>query len=151
MQSRVFHTRSEEETIALGRELARGLRGAVLLIGDLGAGKTTLAKGIVEGFGAGSADEVSSPTFTLIHQYGAESGPRVYHIDLYRLDEAREVERLGLEELFASGAPVLLEWAERFPELMPRGRTEIRVRVLPDESREIVFTCVEADIRSYFI
>lgn len=132
MKSQVFHTQSEEETIALGRALAKELSGAVLLIGNLGAGKTTLAKGIVEGRGAASMDEVSSPTFTLIHQYGP-----VFHIDLYRLDEAPEVESLGLDDLFASGGLVLLEWAERFPELLPRDRTEIRLRALPDDSREI--------------
>lgn len=133
MSSQTFRTRSEEETIALGSALAAGLTGAVLLIGELGAGKTTLAKGIVEGRGGASADEVGSPTFTLIHQYGDS----IFHIDLYRLDEAREVERLGLDDLFAGGALVLLEWAERFPELLPRERTEIRLRTLPDESREI--------------
>ncbi len=134
MQSRIFHTHSEEETVALGRELAPGLRaGAVLLIGDLGAGKTTLAKGIVEGRNAAPADQVSSPTFTLIHQYG----DAVFHIDLYRLDEVREVETLGLEDLFTGGSLVLLEWAERFPSLLPRQRTEIRLRALPDDTREI--------------
>ena len=136
MGSRIFHTHSEEETIALGRELARELGdGVVLLIGNLGAGKTTLAKGIVEGRNGTPADEVSSPTFTLIHQYG-DSAP-VYHVDLYRLDEAREVEGLGLDDLFRSGALILLEWAERFPALLPRTRTEIRLRALPDDSREI--------------
>ncbi len=141
MQSRTFRTGSEEETIALGHELAPGLSpGAVLLIGDLGAGKTTLAKGIVEGLNAAPAEEVSSPTFTLIHQYG-DSAP-VYHIDLYRLDEARQVENLGIDELFASGSVVLLEWAERFPALLPRQRTEIRLRTLPDETREITLSTV---------
>ena len=136
MQSRTFHTRSEEETIALGRELAPTLApGAVLLIGNLGAGKTTLAKGIVGGLNATPADEVSSPTFTLIHQYG-DAAP-VYHIDLYRLDEQRQVENLGLDDLFSSGSVILLEWAERFPALLPRHRTEIRLRALPDETREI--------------
>lgn len=134
-----YVTKSEEETIALGRTLGRELKGAVLLIGNLGAGKTTLAKGIVEGAGAAIADEVSSPTFTLIHQYGAGDRP-VFHIDLYRLDEPREVESLGLDDLFASGALVLLEWAERFPSLLPRQRTEIRLRPLDDESREITVT-----------
>ncbi len=129
MASRIFHTRTEEETIALGRKLAPELSGVVLLIGNLGAGKTTLTKGIVGG------DEVSSPTFTLIHQYG--ENPPVYHVDLYRLDEEREVETLGLDELFSSGALVLLEWAERFPALLPAERTEIRLRALEDESREI--------------
>jgi tRNA threonylcarbamoyladenosine biosynthesis protein TsaE len=138
VQSQTFRTRSEEETITLGRDLAPNLpAGAVLLIGNLGAGKTTLAKGIVEGRNAATADDVSSPTFTLIHQYGD-----VFHIDLYRLDEVREVESLGLDDLFASGALVLLEWAERFPALLPRQRTEIRLRTLPDETREIVLTTV---------
>lgn len=137
MESRTYKTRTEEETIALGRRLAPELSGAVLLIGNLGAGKTTLAKGIVEGRRAATINEVSSPTFTLIHQYG-DAENVVYHIDLYRLDEPREVESLGLDELFSSGAPVLLEWAERFPALLPRQRTEIRLRALEDESREIV-------------
>jgi tRNA threonylcarbamoyladenosine biosynthesis protein TsaE len=136
VQSRIFHTRSEEETIALGRELAPTLSpGAVLLIGDLGAGKTTLAKGIVGGLNATPADDVSSPTFTLIHQYG--DAALVYHIDLYRLDEQRQVENLGLDDLFSSGSVILLEWAERFPRLLPPHRTEIRLRALPDETREI--------------
>jgi tRNA threonylcarbamoyladenosine biosynthesis protein TsaE len=138
VKSRTLRTRSEEETIALGRELGAELDGVVLLIGNLGAGKTTLAKGIVEGRGAAAAEEVSSPTFTLIHQYGGESGKLVYHVDLYRLDEPREVANLGLEDLFASGALVLLEWAERFPGLLPPERTEIRLQALEDDSRAIV-------------
>lgn len=138
MQSRTFRTHSEEETIALGRELAAELPGgAVLLIGNLGAGKTTLAKGIVEGRSGLSRDEVSSPTFTLIHQYTGKTGPPVFHIDLYRLDEVREVESLGLDELFASESLVLLEWAERFPALLPVRRVEIRLRAMEDETREI--------------
>jgi tRNA threonylcarbamoyladenosine biosynthesis protein TsaE len=119
----------------LGRTLSHDLHGAVLLIGNLGAGKTTLTKGIVEGRGVAAADSVSSPTFTLIHQYG-EDNP-VFHIDLYRLDEARQVETLGLDDLFRSGALVLLEWAERFPELLPAERTEIRLKTISEEQREI--------------
>ncbi len=130
-------TASEDETIALGARLAEVLpRGAtVLLIGNLGAGKTTLAKGIVKGMGAASPDEVSSPTFTLIHEYG--SPPAVYHVDLYRLDNARDVATLGLDELFDSGALVLVEWGERFPELMPPGHFEIRLSALDGDEREI--------------
>lgn len=136
MESRTFRTRSEEETIALGRQLAGEFEdNVVLLIGQLGAGKTTLAKGIVEGRNGTRPEDVSSPTFTLIHQYG--SGAPVYHVDLYRLDEAGEVERLGLEELFASGDLVLLEWAERFPAQLPKTRTEVCLRTLADETREI--------------
>jgi len=129
------HTNSAEETIALGRSLAPELEGAVLLIGNLGAGKTTLTKGIVEGRGIANADAVSSPTFTLIHQYG-EANP-IFHIDLYRLEVAREVESLGLDDLFRSGALVLLEWAERFPDLMPAERTEIRIESVNEDEREI--------------
>jgi len=141
VESRTFRTRSAEETVALGRALALELTGVVLLIGNLGAGKTTLTKGIVEGRGAAAADEVSSPTFTLIHQYG-DARP-VFHIDLYRLEEARQVENLGLDDLFRSGSLVLLEWAERFPELLPVDRTEIRLRTVAavegeDDEREIV-------------
>jgi tRNA threonylcarbamoyladenosine biosynthesis protein TsaE len=130
-----YRTASEAETIALGERLASELpqRGLVLLIGNLGAGKTTLAKGIVAGRGAASHDDVSSPTFTLIHEYG---GGRVYHIDLYRLDEPREVATLGLDELFERDALVLMEWGERFPELLPPQRTEIRLRAENDK-REI--------------
>ena len=133
-----YRTASEQETIALGERLARELpaRGLVLLIGNLGAGKTTMAKGIVSGLGAAAQEDVTSPTFTLIHEYG---GGRVYHIDLYRLDEPREVATLGLDELFERDALVLMEWGERFPQLLPAERTEIRLRANQDE-REIEVT-----------
>ena len=139
----LYRTASEEETIALGERLAGELpkRGVVLLIGNLGAGKTTLAKGIVRGRGAASAEEVSSPTFTLIHEYGAENA--VYHIDLYRLDEPRQVETLGLQELFDRDALVLIEWGERFTELLPDARTEVRIRRTGDEAREIEVTAIQ--------
>ena len=133
-----YLTNSAEETVALGRKLSPELDGVVLLIGNLGAGKTTLTKGIVEARGAETADGVSSPTFTLIHQYGGDNP--VFHIDLYRLDELREVETLGLDDLFRSGALVLLEWAERFPTLLPAQRTEIRLRAVTDDEREITIS-----------
>jgi len=130
-----FHTSSEDETIAFGERLAATLpsKGVVLLIGNLGAGKTTLAKGIVKGLGAASPDEVSSPTFTLIHEYS----DRVYHVDLYRLEDPQAVARLGLDELFDRDAVVLIEWGERFLELMPENRVEIRLTRTGDETREI--------------
>ncbi len=135
MKSRIHQTDSEEATIALGEALASELpaQAVVLLIGNLGAGKTTLAKGIVKGLGAAQPDEVSSPTFTLIHEYG----PSVYHIDLYRLDTAAQVATLGLDEIFDRRAVVLIEWGERFPELMPPERIEIRLRTTGENSREI--------------
>jgi tRNA threonylcarbamoyladenosine biosynthesis protein TsaE len=132
-----FRTASEEETIALGERLARAFpsKTVVLLIGELGAGKTTLAKGIVKGLGAAPQEEVSSPTFTLIHEYGSEG--RVFHIDLYRLDEPRELATLGLEDLFERDAVILIEWGERFPRLWPSERIEIRIRTLANEERQI--------------
>src|SRR5262249_60228602 len=107
-----FRTSSAAETIALGRRIAAELpsKAVVVVIGRRGAGKTTLAKGIAEGLGAANSDEVSSPTFTLIHEFG---DGRMYHIDLYRLEEAREVEGLGLDDLFDREAVVLIEWGER--------------------------------------
>lgn len=133
----LYRTASEEETIDLGARIAHELpaKGVVLLIGNLGAGKTTLAKGIVKGLGAAAPEEVSSPTFTLIHEYGSQG--RVYHVDLYRLDELREVETLGLEELFEREAVVLIEWGERFPAMLPPTRTEIYLRAIADREREI--------------
>jgi tRNA threonylcarbamoyladenosine biosynthesis protein TsaE len=130
-----FETHSEEETIEVGRRIAATLprRAVVLLIGNLGAGKTTLAKGIVSGLGAAPPDEVSSPTFTLIHEYGGNElkapvyHAPVYHIDLYRLERDDQVATLGLDEIFDRDAIVLIEWGERFPRLMPRERIEIRL------------------------
>ena len=105
MAKQEFITHSAEETIALGRSLAGMLTPPrlVVLRGDLGAGKTTLVKGIAEAFKAASAQEVTSPTFTLIHEY---RGPQVtlYHIDLYRVDTPRQLETLGLEDLIADNA-----------------------------------------------
>jgi tRNA threonylcarbamoyladenosine biosynthesis protein TsaE len=133
----VIRTGSEEETITAGVELGRRLRPRtlVLLIGELGAGKTTLAKGIVKGLGAAEPEEVSSPTFTLIHEYGEPV--RVYHVDLYRLESAAEAFALGLEELLDEEAVVLVEWGEKFPELWPPERLEVRLHRLPDEVRLI--------------
>jgi tRNA threonylcarbamoyladenosine biosynthesis protein TsaE len=135
VNSRTIHTQSEEETIALGERLAAELPAkiVVLLIGNLGAGKTTLAKGIVKGLGAAHPDEVSSPTFTLIHEYG----PAVYHVDLYRLDRAEQVATIGLDEIFERPAVVLVEWGERFMDLMPEERVEIRLRAVGWDEREI--------------
>ncbi|MGE5567895.1 MAG: tRNA (adenosine(37)-N6)-threonylcarbamoyltransferase complex ATPase subunit type 1 TsaE [Rhodospirillales bacterium] len=129
----MFETYSEDETIAAGEEIGRGLprRALILLIGNLGAGKTTLAKGIVKGLGAAAPEEVSSPTFTLIHEYG----DNVYHVDLYRIDEEREARALGLEELFDRDAVILVEWGERFPNLWPANRIEIRLEAIDDARR----------------
>ena len=129
-------TNSEEETIELGRRIAAELprKAVVLLIGNLGAGKTTLAKGILSGLGVAEPEEVTSPTFTLIHEYG---GGRAYHIDLYRLDTIQQVATLGLDEILDRDAVVLVEWGERFPGLFPAGRIEIRMHPITDSTRQI--------------
>lgn len=126
----------------LGRELAPKLRDLrmVILHGDLGAGKTTLVKGIAEGLQAASQDDVTSPTFTLIHEY---RGPDVtlYHVDLYRIDTERELATLGLDELFAEdGNLVLLEWGEKFPRLVAECDAEIRIERLGEQDRKMVVT-----------
>src|SRR5512140_569708 len=117
MPVREFHTYSPEETIELGRRLAADLAPPrlVLLRGDLGAGKTTLVKGIAEGFRAASSDDVTSPTFTLIHEYRGPDAT-VFHIDLYRVDTQRELDTLGIEDLFDERNVILIEWGEKFPQ-----------------------------------
>ena len=132
-----YVTRSEEETIAAGREIGARLRAPalVLLIGDLGAGKTTLAKGIVSGLGAAAVEDVSSPTFTLIHEYGRN--PKVYHIDFYRLDRVPELETLGLDDLWDQQAIVLIEWGEKFSRQLPPDRIEIHLDYAEGEERRI--------------
>jgi tRNA threonylcarbamoyladenosine biosynthesis protein TsaE len=106
-------TRSAEETIARGRELAAKMRAPllVLLSGELGAGKTTLAKGMISGLGAAAEEEITSPTFTLVHTF---TGPvKVFHVDLYRVEGVQEFDSLGLEDIFAEPAIVFVEWPER--------------------------------------
>ncbi len=135
-----YITRSPEETVALGRKLAPTLKSArmVILRGDLGAGKTTLVKGIAEGLEAASQDDVTSPTFTLIHEF---RGPEVnlFHVDLYRVETPRELDTLGLDELFAEeGNLVLLEWGEKFPRFMKERDMEISIERVAEHERKIV-------------
>ncbi len=131
-------THSAEETIAFGRKLAAELSPPliVLLRGDLGAGKTTLAKGIAEGFEAALAEDVTSPTFTLVHEYrGARA--TLYHIDLYRIDTQRDLETLGLDDLLAPNCILLIEWGEKFPRLLRDHNVEITLeRVGEEQVRE---------------
>jgi tRNA threonylcarbamoyladenosine biosynthesis protein TsaE len=131
-------THSAEETIAFGRKLATELLPPllVLLRGDLGAGKTTLAKGIAEGFHAASARDVTSPTFTLVHEY---RGPQatLYHIDLYRIDTERELERLGLDDLVAENSILLIEWGEKFPRFVRERDLEIVLERVGETGRRI--------------
>ncbi len=136
-----YVTGSDEQTVGLGRELARRLRPPllVLLIGNLGTGKTTLAKGMAEGLGAASRDEVTSPSFTFIHEH--TRGPvKVFHVDLYRLESPREIATLGLEDLWGEDQPsvVLIEWGEKLKGLFPGPRWEIHFQDLGGDRRRIV-------------
>jgi len=131
-------TSSAEETISYGRSLAAGWSPplTVLLRGDLGAGKTTLVKGIAEGFGAVHADQVTSPTFTLVHEYRS---PRaiLYHIDLYRIETERELETLGLDDLLAPDSILLIEWGEKFPRFQREWDIEIKLERVGEGERRI--------------
>jgi tRNA threonylcarbamoyladenosine biosynthesis protein TsaE len=138
MTTQEFTTRSAEETIVLGRSLAAALGPPklVLLRGELGAGKTTLVKGIAEGFHAASAENVTSPTFTLVHEY---RGPEVslYHIDLYRVDTQRQLETLGLDDLRDDNSVLLIEWGEKFPRFERERDVEITLTRMDENDREI--------------
>jgi len=134
-------THFAEETIAFGQSLAAELSPplVVLLRGDLGAGKTTLVKGLAEGFSAASAEDVTSPTFTLVHEY---RGPHVtlYHIDLYRIDTERELETLALDDLLAPDCILLIEWGEKFPRLLRDRDVEIVLERVGENERRIQVT-----------
>ena len=138
---REYITESHEQTVGLGRELARQMRPPLLalLVGNLGMGKTTLAKGIVSGLGAAAEEEITSPSFTLIHEY-ARGKVTVFHVDLYRLESPREIGTLGLEDLFDEAAPavVLVEWGEKLREVLPGPRWEIHLADLGEDRRRIV-------------
>ena len=133
-----YVTHSAEETIELGRKLASKLAPPklVLLRGQLGAGKTTLVKGIAAEFQAAAQEEVTSPTFTLIHEY---RGPRVtiFHIDLYRIDTQRELETLGLDDLYGEDNLLLIEWGEKFPQFQRERDVEIAIERIGEEERKI--------------
>jgi tRNA threonylcarbamoyladenosine biosynthesis protein TsaE len=130
-------THSAEETIAWGRTLAEKLHAPllVLLSGELGSGKTTLTKGIVAGLHAAKEDEVTSPTFTLIHEYG--SGRKVFHGDLYRIESFHDFETLGMEDVFAQPAIVVLEWSEKFPLKMSWPQLRLHLEHLGGDARRI--------------
>lgn len=137
--NREFTTHLAEETIALGRELAPLLAPPklVLLRGDLGAGKTTLVKGIAEGFQAAAEEDVTSPTFTLVHEYRGPSAT-LYHIDLYRVDTTRELETLGLDDLMGEKSVLLIEWGEKFARFERESDVEIALERVNENTRRIV-------------
>lgn len=132
-----FITRTPEETIALGRKLAKRLAAPVLVLlsGDLGSGKTTLTKGIISGLGAGNEDEVTSPTFTLVHIF--HNHAKVYHVDLYRVEGFRDLETLALEDALAEPSIVIVEWSERFSLRSDWPRIEVQLVHMEGDARRI--------------
>lgn len=137
-------THSPEETMELGRGLARQFKPPclILLEGELGSGKTTLVKGIVEGLGVAPENEVTSPSFTLVHEYGREK--KVYHVDLYRVEGPRELETLGLDDLQDSQALVIVEWGEKLGNHARSPQVRIRLEHLESDDRRIIVERVEA-------
>jgi tRNA threonylcarbamoyladenosine biosynthesis protein TsaE len=140
-----FTTQSGADTIAVGRKLAGLLKPPQLLLlrGDLGTGKTTLVKGIAEALDAAEADEVTSPTFTLIHEYdGSRNGKpvKLYHLDVYRLESERQLETLGLDDLLTPDALVLVEWGDKFKSIRKRATGEIEIASEGGDARKITVT-----------
>jgi tRNA threonylcarbamoyladenosine biosynthesis protein TsaE len=131
-------THSAEETIAFGCTLIELLAPPklVLLRGDLGAGKTTLVKGIAAAFEAAAEEDVTSPTFTLVHEYRGP-GANLFHIDLYRIDTQRELETLGLDDLRSDNSILLIEWGEKFPQLVRERDVEISLEREGESERRI--------------
>jgi tRNA threonylcarbamoyladenosine biosynthesis protein TsaE len=119
-------THSAEETINWGREFSKRLKPPVLVLltGDLGTGKTTLTE-----------DDVTSPTFTLVHVYGKPA--KVYHADLYRIETLHDFETLGMEDMFSTPSVAILEWSERFPLKSPWPQIRLRLEHLGGDARQI--------------
>jgi tRNA threonylcarbamoyladenosine biosynthesis protein TsaE len=134
-------TRSAEETTSWGRQFAARLKApiVVLLSGELGSGKTTLTKGIVSGLGAASEEEVTSPTFTLVHVYGQleRAVSKVYHVDLYRIENFHDFETLGMEDVFDQPGVLIVEWAERFPLRSPWPQIRVQLEHLDGDRRRL--------------
>jgi tRNA threonylcarbamoyladenosine biosynthesis protein TsaE len=149
MSVRRFASNGPRETIEIGGEIARMISSPTLLFlrGDLGAGKTTLVKGIAQALDAADPDEVTSPTFTLVHEYdghrkvdGKDHEFKLYHIDLYRIEDERQLETIGFDELAAQDAILLVEWGEKFPNLVKRSDGEILIEHAGGDTRNITLT-----------
>ena len=143
-----FTTKSGADTIEVGRKLAKLLKPPQLLIlrGELGTGKTTLVKGIADALDAAEAEEVTSPTFTLVHEYdGTQNGKpvKLFHLDVYRLEGERQLETLGLDELLTEDALVLVEWGEKFKSIKKKATGEIAISSTGGDARKITVTLKE--------
>jgi tRNA threonylcarbamoyladenosine biosynthesis protein TsaE len=162
MTAKEFITHSSEDTIAMGREIASKLQPPVLVLlkGDLGSGKTTLTKGIIRGLGAAREEDVTSPTFNLVHEFRRQILPgdlpgserhsqpcKVYHVDLYRIENFHDLESLGLEDALSEKAIVIIEWPEHFTLRTDWPTVEIRLDHAGGDSRRIVILNSAAEER----
>ena len=143
-----FTTQSGADTVEVGRKLAQVLKPPQLLLlrGDLGTGKTTLVKGIAQALDAAEPDEVTSPTFTLIHEYdGTREGKpvKLFHLDVYRLEGERQLETLGIDELLTPDSLVLVEWGEKFKSIRKKSTGEIAISSAGGDARKITVTLKE--------
>jgi tRNA threonylcarbamoyladenosine biosynthesis protein TsaE len=143
-----FTTRSGPDTVEVGRKLVKILKPPQLLLlrGELGTGKTTLVKGIAQALGAAEPDEVTSPTFTLVHEYnGTREGKpvKLFHLDVYRLEGERQLETLGLDELLTPDSLVLVEWGDKFKSIRKRATGEIVITAEGGDARKITVTLKE--------
>ncbi|MCX6897250.1 MAG: tRNA (adenosine(37)-N6)-threonylcarbamoyltransferase complex ATPase subunit type 1 TsaE [Verrucomicrobia bacterium] len=133
-------TRSVEETVSLGEQLASSLPAGtvVALSGDLGAGKTALTKGIARGLGV--EDTITSPTFTLVNEHAARNDRRLYHVDLYRLDQPQQAVEIGIEEELAPDGWTIIEWAEKLGDVLPASAVRIHIEIVGENERRISVT-----------
>ena len=143
-----FTTHSGADTVEVGRKLVRLLKPPQLLLlrGDLGTGKTTLVKGIAQTLDAAEPDEVTSPTFTLLHEYdGTQDGRpvKLYHLDVYRIEGERQLETLGLDELLTPNALVFVEWGDKFKSIRKHATGEISITSEGGDARKITVTMKE--------
>jgi len=140
MSSTEVLSSSQEETIEIGRQLAHRLHPPILVLlsGDLGSGKTTITKGIISGLGGAREEEVTSPTFTLVHVF--HNHVKVYHVDLYRVEGFHDLESLALEDAFAEPAVVIIEWAERFTLRTDWPQVVIHLEHVESDARRITIT-----------
>ena len=133
----ILYSKSPPETIRIGKTIGSSLQAGdvVALMGELGAGKTQFIKGLAQGVGVGKSAYVSSPSFTLINEYKGEIP--FYHIDLYRLEEEKEAEELGLEEYFYGDGITAIEWADRIPSLLPGELLRVNIHYTGKQTRSI--------------
>jgi tRNA threonylcarbamoyladenosine biosynthesis protein TsaE len=140
MSSTEVLSSSPEETIEIGRQLAHRLHPPILVLlsGELGSGKTTITKGIISGLGGAHEEEVTSPTFTLVHVF--HNHVKAYHVDLYRVEGFHDLESLALEDAFAEPAVVIIEWAERFTLRTDWPQVVIHLEHVEADARRITIT-----------